>query len=89
MEQDVADDPPVELVAVLRQPAAAVVENAQRGQHHRVLDQRRQVFAVADGGNQALGLLGPAKGMEPAGDEQVLQRFRQRFQRRVRQAEPA
>ncbi len=80
--QHVADDALVELVAVLGQPAAAVVEDAERRQQHRVFDQRGQIVAAADRLDQARRLLGLAEGVKPAGDEQVLQRLRQRFERR-------
>ena len=89
VEQHVVHDPPVELVAVLRQPTAAVPEDAQCCQHHRVLGERPKVVPLAEGRDQSVGLFRFAERMEPAGDKQVLQRLRQRFQRRLRQAELA
>ena len=67
----VVDDAPVKLVAVLGQAPAAVIKNAQRGQEHRVLDQRREIVAAADGLDQPVDQVLFAQRVKPAGDEQV------------------
>ena len=77
----------IELVAVLGQAAALVVEHAHRCQQHRVLGQRREILAVAHRLEQLPRQLRLAERVEPAADEQFLKRLRQRLQRGAREAE--